>query len=78
MATGKIRISGESPGCTMRGQQLRIELIDEDGKATMLPATSIQLDCAGRSQRVRAQVWLEVSELDVEVSAEIFKHDDEG
>ncbi len=80
---GRIRVRNTKPPTLpggrirLRGQDVSVELIDSAGKATLIPARSMKLDVgvSGRKEYVTAELWVDVSELDLETEAEIFPHD---
>ncbi len=70
MKNGTLKISGKRHNLganRMRGQELQISLIDEDGNETAIRAMSLELKCDGRKDYVEAIIRCPVSEIDVEV-----------
>lgn len=72
---GRVRISGIAPNgkTAMRGQDLRIELVDENGNATAIPAKSAQIVIVadGRRNEVSVRLIASVAELKFDCEAEI-------
>ncbi len=78
----RIRIRGTPGSHRMRGQDLRIEVIDRkgqpfrdgDGDIIRLPVRAAYLECGGRTQPVLANLYCDIAELDVELDGELHQH----
>ena len=76
MKTGRVKITGNRLSAhgqllPIKGQELCISLVDEDGGETSLPAMSLFLECKGRKHPVEATVVLRVSDIDVDIDARL-------
>ena len=68
--TARVKIKSTRPGHPLVGRDLRATMVVE-GKEYILPVLELTLKCTGRDEMVVANMVVDVSELDIEVDADV-------